>query len=154
MALHKPQEWTSSVGSVLERKCAPKRYYFSLKTSCSFVPTLSAVWRSRCTTVHVSSPYRRVFLLTVLFHGVLCCLSCFSHVHHEEFVLAPRFSICLYIPESQLSSDDGARLCLSTPFFNPVEKHWHNSLACFKTHGIPICSSMSQIHICLASRAS
>lgn len=30
---------------------------------------------------------------------------------------------------------------------------WHNSLAYFKAHGIPICSSVSQVHICLASRA-
>lgn len=86
MALHKPQEWTttllSSVGSILERKY-PKRHYFSLNTSCSCVPSISSVWRSRCTTSHTFSPYRRVLSLIALPHGVLYCLSCFLCVNRE-----------------------------------------------------------------------
>lgn len=113
MSLDKPQKWTttllSCVGSILERKC-PKINYFSLNTSCSFDPSLSSMWRSRCTAPHMFSPYTGVFLLIALPHRVLCCLSCFSCVNHEKLYLLQDSLFAFLFPslssEGMMGPDD------------------------------------------------
>lgn len=80
------------------------------------------------------------------------CLSSFTYIHHKEFVVAPRFSVCLYTLEFQLSSDDGVPP-LPTPFLTLTQlKVWHNSPACLMHSRFPICSSVSQVQIYLAFR--